>query len=459
MEQTNAYLGEEKLSKLLFKFSIPCIVSLLISALYNIVDQIFIGNSELGYLGNAATGVVFPILMVAMAFSWCIGDGSAAYLSLCQGRKDAKSAHQCVGTGIMVTLAISLLLILCFMTTKDPLLRFFGASDQSIDMAIAYFTIVVPFFPIFMLINMLSSIIRADGSPAFSMIAMASGAIVNIILDPIFIFGCHFGIAGAAWATVIGQVVSFGFLLFYLFKTKTFHLSKISFIPNFKVFKYALSLGISTLITQLSIVVISVLCNVMLKKYGELSIYGPDIPISVISIETKVFTIIVNLVVGIVLGGQPIIGYNYGAGKKDRVKKTYLLMLFSSLIIGLVATLLIELFPEGIIRMFGSTKDPLYLEFAKKFFRIFLSLVTCSCIIKLTSIFFQAVGQTIKATIISLIRDIICFIPLIVCLPLVLGIDGILYAGPIADAIGIIVTFILTLMFFKQYKKQEEYLY
>lgn len=449
MEQENSYLGSEKISKLLLKFSIPCILSLLISALYNIVDQIFVGNSELGYLGNAATGVVFPVLMIAMAFSWCVGDGSAAYLSLCQGRKDTESAHHCVGTGCVVTFGISILLVIIFMFTKDPVLRFFGASDKTIQMAKDYFSIVIPFFPIFMLINMLSSIIRADGSPGFSMIAMASGAMINIIFDPIFIYACHLGISGAAWATVIGQIVSFIFILFYLFRTKTFSLTLDSFIPNFRVFKNAFFLGISTLITQMSIVVISVLCNVMLKKYGELSIYGSDIPISVVSIETKVFTIVVNIVVGIVLGGQPIIGYNYGAGNKERVKKTYKLMLTISLIVGIVSTLIIEVFPEAVIGLFGSSEDALYLEFAKKFFRIFLSLVTFSGIIKLSSIFFQAVGQTVKATIISLIRDVICFIPLVICLPLALGIDGVLYAAPISDAAGILITFILTILFFK----------
>lgn len=455
MEQTNNYLGEEKIYKLLFKFSLPCIVSLLISALYNIVDQIFVGNSELGFLGNAATGVVFPILMIAMAFSWCIGDGTAAYLSLCQGRKDTKSAHQCVGTACIVTLTISVVLLILFYCIKDAILMFFGASANTIDMAVEYFTIVLPFFPIFMLINMLSSVIRADGSPAFSMLAMGLGAFINIIFDPIFIFGCHFGIAGAAWATVMGQVVSFFLIVIYMFKTKTFHLKPESYIPKFKVFKHAMLLGISTLITQMSIVVISVLCNIMLKKYGELSIYGPDIPISVVSIETKVFTIIVNIVVGIVLGGQPIIGYNYGAGNKDRVKKTYFLMLIASLSIGVLATLIIELFPESIIRLFGSAEDRLYMDFAKKFFRIFLSLVTCSGIIKLSSIFFQAVGQTIKATVMSLIRDIICFIPLVICLPLAFGIDGILYAAPISDAVGILVTIILTILFFNKLDKIE----
>ncbi|MDE7106345.1 MAG: MATE family efflux transporter [Anaeroplasmataceae bacterium] len=455
MEQENTFLGEEKIHKLLMKFSIPCILSLLISALYNIVDQIFVGNSELGYLGNAATGIVFPILIIAQAFAWCIGDGSAAYLSLCQGRKDTKSAHQCIGTGITITLIISVILLTVFLIIKEPLLRLFGASDNTIGLAIDYFVIVIPFFPIFMIMNMMNSVIRADGSPAFSMIAMAAGAVVNIILDPVFIFACHFGIAGAAWATVIGQVVSFVLTVIYCFRTKTFKLLLKSFIPNFRIFKNALLLGISTFITQMSIVIISLVCNIMLAKYGALSKYGPDIPISAISIETKVFTIIINIVVGIVLGGQPIIGYNYGAGNMKRVKKTYQLIILSSLIVGLVSTLIIEVFPDAVIGIFGSANDPLYLEFSRKLFRIFLSLVTGTCLIKMTSIFFQAVGQTVKATIVSLTRDIICFIPLVVCLPLGLGIDGILYAAPIADAIGILVAGILTILFFKGLKQHD----
>ncbi|MDE7162158.1 MAG: hypothetical protein K2N65_05305, partial [Anaeroplasmataceae bacterium] len=227
------------------------------------------------------------------------------------------------------------------------------------------------------------------------------------------------------------------------------------FIPNFKIFKNALLLGISTFITQMSIVIISLVCNIMLAKYGALSKYGPDIPISAISIETKVFTIIINIVVGIVLGGQPIIGYNYGAGNVGRVKKTYQLILLSSVIVGLVSTLIIEVFPDAVIGIFGSANDPLYLDFSRKLFRIFLSLVTGTCLIKMTSIFFQAVGQTVKATIVSLTRDIICFIPLVVCLPLGLGIDGILYAAPIADSIGILVAGILTILFFKNLKRND----
>ena len=287
------------------------------------------------------------------------------------------------------------------------------------------------------------------------MISMISGAIINIILDPIFIFVCHFGIAGAAWATVIGQIASLAFSIGYCFRTKTFSLTLKSFIPNFKIFKNAILLGISTFITQLSIVLVTVTCNIMLKKYGQLSIYGPDIPISAISIETKVFTIIINIVVGIVLGAQPIIGYNYGAGNMKRVKNTLFLILSLGLGIGLISTLCIEVFPEAIIKMFGSTEDALYLEFSKKMFRIFLSLVTGTCLIKITSIFFQAVGRTINSSIVSLIRDIICFIPLVICLPLGLGIDGILYAAPISDAVGIIIVIILLCLFLKRNKSSK----
>lgn len=455
----NKFLEEEKISKLLLKFSVPCILSLLISALYNIVDQIFIGNSELGYLGNAATGIVFPILIITQAFAWCIGDGSAAYLSICQGKKDVRSAHKCIGTGITVTLLISLVLLVLCLLFRAPILRLFGASDQTIDMAVKYFTIVLAFFPAFMLMNMMNAVIRADGSPAFSMVSMTVGAIINIILDPVFIFGCKWGIAGAAWATVIGQTVSFLISFVYFFRTKTFRLERNSFAFHFKEFSHALRLGTSSFITQMSIVIISLVCNIMLYKYGEMSIYGPDIPISVISIETKVFTIIINIVVGIVLGGQPILGYNCGAGNFGRVKQTYQTILTATAIVGILSTLLFELCPQAVISIFG-TGDALYQEFAVRTFRIFLLLVTFTCIIKMSSIFFQAVGQPIKAIAASLLRDIVCFVPLVILLPYLFetetagnGINGILFAAPAADFIAIIAAAVLTASYFKKINK------
>ena len=303
MSRNNRMLGDVKISRLLFKFSVPCVMGLLISALYNIVDQIFIGNSELGYLGNAATGVSFPVICIANAFAWCVGDGAASYLSICAGRKDSDSAHKCVGTGITVTLIISVLLMLVCESFAVPLMGLFGASDQTMGMAVEYFRIVAAFFPFYLLLNVMNSMIRADGSPAFAMSAMLLGAVINIILDPVFIFVLKWGIAGAAWATAIGQVASFLMCAAYFFKPKNFVLFRRSFVPDRAILRSTISLGAATFVTQISIVVLSLVCNMTLFHYGELSKYGPDIPISVFSIQKKVYTVVCNIVTGIVLGG------------------------------------------------------------------------------------------------------------------------------------------------------------
>jgi len=459
MEQSESskFLGTEKITKLILKFSIPCVLSLLVSALYNIVDQIFIGNSELSALGNAATGVVFPIFIISQAFAWCFGDGCAAYLNICQGKKNAQNAHKSIGTGLTITLIASLVLMAIFFPLKRQLLTLFGASENSIGYAIEYFNWILSFFPIYMLSNMFNAVIRADGSPTWSMVSMLAGALTNIVLDPLFIFGCKWGMTGAAVATVIGQVVSFAISFIYIFRTKTFKLSWESLIPDFKEFKGALQLGASSFITQMTIVIISLVCNIMLAKYGAMSKYGVDIPIAIIGIESKVFTVVINLVVGIVLGCQPIISYNMGAKKYDRVKELYRKILLCTVVIGLASTLLFELAPRIVVAMFGTpTNIPNpddYWEFGEKTFRIFLMLVTFTCIIKMTSIFFQAVGKPIRAVIASMIRDIVCFIPLIIILPLAFGIEGILCAAPCADFLAMIVAGILTVTFMKNLKK------
>lgn len=458
--ENSQFLGEEKISKLMFKFSIPCVLSLLVSALYNIVDQIFIGNSELSTLGNAATGVVFPIFIIAQAFAWCFGDGCAAYLNICQGKNDTQNAHKSIGTGITITLFASLVLIAVFFPLKTQILTLFGASENSIGMAIEYFNIILAFFPVYMLSNMMNAVIRADGSPAWSMASMLAGAVVNIILDPVFIFGMHWKMTGAALATVIGQVVSFTITLIYFFRPKTFKLTYRSFIPRLKTFSNALQLGLSSFITQMTIVIISLVCNIMLAKYGAKSQYGVDIPIAIIGIESKVFTVVINLVVGIVLGCQPIISYNMGAKKYDRVKKTYKLILLCTIVIGVISTLLFEFAPRTVVGIFGTPKNienPAdYWIFAEKTFRIFLAFVTFTCIIKMSSIFFQAVGKPVRAVIASMIRDIICFIPLIIFLPTIFGIEGILFAAPAADFIAMIVAVTLTITFMKTLQNNKD---
>lgn len=440
----------------MIKFSVPCVLSLLVSALYNIVDQIFIGNSELSALGNAATGVVFPIFIIAQAFAWCYGDGCAAYLNICQGKNDSQNAHRSIGTGIAVTLISGIVLMAIFYPLKTQILTLFGASENSIDYAIEYFDLILAFFPVFMLSNMMNAVIRADGTPAWSMASMLAGALTNIILDPVFIFGAKWGMFGAALATVIGQTVSFVITFIYFFRTKTFKLKLKSFIPSFKVFSGALQLGASSFITQMTIVVISLVCNIMLAKYGAMSRYGVDIPIAIIGIESKVFTVVINLVVGIVLGCQPIISYNMGAKRYDRVKELYRKILLCTVVIGLASTLLFELAPGAVVGMFGTpTNIPNpddYWKFGELTFRIFLCLVTFTCAVKMTSIFFQAVGKPIHAVAASMIRDIICFIPLIIILPAFFGIEGILYAAPSADLIAVIVAAILTVTFMKTLK-------
>lgn len=454
MEGNNKYLGKEKVSKLLLKFSIPCILSLLISSLYNIVDQIFIGNSELGYLGNAATSIVFPITIISVAFAWAIGDGSAAFLSLCQGRKDTKNAHIAIGNGILINFIISILFVLLGFIFMDKLLFLFGASEVTLPIAQDYFRIILIFIPVYMMANGMNAIIRADGSPGFSMASTLIGAITNIILDPIFIFAFKWGIAGAAWATVIGQCLSLIVSIIYFTKTKTFKLGWSSFKVNFGIFSNVIKLGVSTFITQMSIVVISLVCNIMLAKYGAMSKYGADIPIAVIGICMKVFTIVINIAVGIILGAQPILGYNYGAKQYDRVKKTFKLALISTIIVGLISMILFELCPSVIIKMFGTESD-LYMEFAIKTFRIFLFFIVFTCTIKISSIFFQAVGNPVKASIVSLARDIVLFVPLVIILPKYMGVEGALYAAPIADLIGIIITIILLILFFNKLGKEK----
>lgn len=462
METTkqNRILEEEKISKLLLKFSVPCVMGLLISALYNIVDQIFIGNSELGYLGNAATGVSFPVICIANAFAWCVGDGAASFLSICAGRKDTERAHKCVGTGITVTFLISVVLMLLCEAAAAPLMRLFGASEQTLDLAVTYFRIIAAFFPFYLLLNVMNSIIRADGSPAFAMTATMTGAIANIILDPIFIFVLKWGIAGAAWATAIGQTASFLLCAVYFIKPKSFRLTKKSFWPNRAVLSTMISLGAATFVTQISIVAVSLVSNMMLARYGALSKYGPDIPISVFSIQTKVYTIVLNIVTGIVLGGQPIFGYNYGAKRLDRVRDTYRAVLRATLVTGITATVIFQLWPEAVVGIFGAGND-LYQEFAVKTFRIYLSLMTVTCLVKMTAVFFQSIGKSTYAVLSSVVRDLLCFTPLAILLPAVLehaetsnGINGILFAAPISDLVAIVVVLVLTLSFFKSLNRE-----
>lgn len=457
--EENQYLGTAKITKLLLKFSIPCILALLITSLYNIVDQIFIGHGTvegLGAVGNAATSIVFPLTMVAVAISGMFGDGVAAFLSICQGRNDTKNAHRTVGSSVLVTFMISLVLVALGFIFCDPILNLAGASVDNIVYARQYFLIILSFFPVYMLGYMLNSVIRADGAPTFAMIATVVGAVTNIILDPIFIFVLNWGIQGAAWATIAGQILTLIISIIYLTRSRTFKLKMQSFLPQKEALSNIAKLGISTLITQLSIVVISMVCSKTLATFGAQSEYGANDPIAIIGICMKVFTIVLSVAMGIIIGAQPILGYNIGAGQNDRVRETFKKCITATIIVGLVATVIFEFCPQIIISVFGSnsTNPELYMQFATLTFRIFLSLVTLACMIKVISIFFQAVGEPLKATIVSLTRDIVIFAPLVLILPRVMNnINGVLYAAPIADLVGIVIAGSLAVIYFRHLGK------
>lgn len=449
----NPSLGDAPINRLMLRFSLPCILSLLISSLYNIVDQMFIGNSTLSTLGNAATGVVFPVFIIAQAFAWCFGDGCAACLNIYQGKNDAQSAHRALGGSITASLVSGLLMMAVIYPFKTPILTLFGATENTLAYATEYLDIILAAIPIYILSNMMNSIIRADGSPAFAMIAMLLGAAVNIALDPLFIFALDMGMAGAAIATVIGQAATFLLSVWYLLtQTKTFKLTRKSFTLNAKALGEVLGLGVSTFITQVAIVVVAIISNVQFAKYGAASVYGADVPIAIIGIQSKVFTIVLNLVVGIALGCQPIISYNVGAGKIERVMDLYKKILALTVSVGLLFTVLFELFPDTVIGFFGVPSNipnpEAYWRFGELTMRIFLSLACLSCVIKMNSIFFQAAGRPAFSVVSSVMRDMVCFVPLMFILPIIdPRVELLLFAAPLADLLAGLVTAGLSISF------------
>lgn len=446
-KQKKNYLAEESVGKLMMKFSVPCIMSLLVSALYNIVDQIFIGRG-VGYLGNGATNVVFPITVISLAAALLIGDGCAAYLSLCHGKKDVEGAHKSAGNAITIIVACALLMTLLFALLKEQILWGFGATENNIGYAEEYFQYILIGLPFFMFGNALNSLIRADGSPQFAMLSTLVGCVINIILDPIAIFVLHWGMRGAALATVAGQMVTAALGFYYLYHTKTFCLRRESFRLSGRILKAVLPLGISSFLTQISIVVIMGVMNNTLVHYGALSKYGADIPLTVVGIVMKVFQIVISIVVGIAAGCQPIVGYNYGAGNYDRVRKIFSTMLAAEFIVGAVAMLLFECFPLQIISIFGS-EEGLYNEFAVLSFRVYLSTIILCCLQKATSIFLQSLGKSLLSTGLSLLRDFVMSVPLVLILPLKFGIYGPLYSAPVADIVSFIVVIAISIYLYR----------
>lgn len=436
MEKLN--LGKEKISKLLLSFSIPCIVSLVVNALYNIVDQIFIGWG-VGYLGNGATNVVFPITVICLAFALMFGDGSSSYLSLKLGEKKKEEAKKGVCNGILACTIVSILLCIIVLAFLPQLLNIFGCTDSLRSYALDYGFVITIGIPFMMIGTTLNSIIRADGSPKYAMISMIVGAVINIILDPIAIFTFNMGVKGAAIATIISQIVTFIINIFYIKRFKSIEVDKSSFKLELSRVKTVSMLGISSVITQLAIVIVIAVQNTLLKKYGADSKFGSEIPITVLGIVMKINQILSSIIIGIAAGSQPIVGYNYGAKKYTRVKKTLKIVLISSFLVSVVAFILFQTIPEKLISIFGSG-DELYNEFACLAFRIFLMLTLFNGIQIASGIFFQAIGKPAKSALLTLSRQILFFTPVAIILSKIYGMMGVLYAGPVSDGLAFLVS-------------------
>ena len=453
MEKEENILGSEKIIKLIRKFSIPCIISLVVNSLYNIVDQIFIGWG-VGYLGNGATNVVFPLNMIALAFALMFGDGASAYLSLKLGEKKKEEASKGVANGIVILVIISLILCIISLVFLPQILKVFGCTDALRQYALQYGYVIVVGLPFMMIGTTLNSIIRADGSPKYSMTTMVLGAILNIILDPIFIFVFKMGVEGAAIATVISQILTFALNVCYIKKFKSIEINKESFKLKQNVVRKVTTLGISSFITQMSIVFVMAVENNLLGKYGADSKFGSEIPITVLGIVMKISQILNSIIIGIAAGTQPIIGYNYGAEKYDRVKQTIKTVLGLSVIISIIAFILFQTIPDKLISIFGSG-DSNYMEFACLAFRTYLMLCICNGIQIPAGIVFQAIGKSFKSAVISLSRQILFLIPAMFTFGRLLGIKGVLYAGPFADGLAFLISASLLVAEIKHFGKNK----
>lgn len=446
-------LGKEKISKLLLTFSIPCVISMLINSVYNIVDQIFIGKG-VGTLGNAATNVIFPLVIMFNAIAGLIGNGAAANLSLKLGEGDKKSAAKSIGSSITLTLVVSIVVSVIAYIMLPKLVYFFGCTESVYKYAVDYGRIVIVGAPFMIMYSSMSSIIRADGSPAYSMVMLVVGAIINIILDPIFIFVFHLGVKGGAIATVIGQVVSFIIAFAYLFKVKSVTLKKKYFKIDKDILR-VLSLGLSSFITQMTILVLFVFMNNMMTKLGAVTKFGSDIPLSVYGVISKINSLYISTVLGISIGAQPIIGFNYGAGNEKRVKETIRKVLIINFIVGIIFNIVFILFPRELASIFISSTDSsyeLFMEFAELMCHSFLLVICLNALEMTTSIVIQSVGNVFKSTAVSFIRQIILLIPISLILAFVFnkGLYGVMYAGCIADAICFVITSFILL---SEYKK------
>ena len=460
MNETNqSYLASEKIGRLMARYSIPCIISLLVGALYNIVDQIFIANaSYLGSYGNAANTVVFPLTVIALAIAVMIGDGCCAFVSLSLGKKNPEDAGCSIGNSILLAVLSSIVLCAVYLIFSSQIIAMFGGTvnEETFAHSKEYFFWISLGIPFYMFGQAMNPVIRADGSPKFAMISTLAGAVTNIILDPVFIFVFKWGMAGAAIATVAGQIITAVLAIWYLCHTKTVRISKENFRLQAKIINRMLVLGLCSFLSQISLVASMAAINNMIRKYGALDdIFSQaqyaQIPMAVVGIVMKFFQIVISIVVGMAAGCIPVVGFNMGAGLYDRVKKLFTKLLLAEACVGAISFLIVELFPQQLINVFGAANESIYYtDFAIKSFRIYLCMIIFACINKASFIFLQAMGKAGASTMISMVREIIFGVGFALLLPVSFGLDGVLYSMPVSDILTAVISAVVIAVTYRQ---------
>ena len=437
-------MGTQPIKKLLMQLAIPAMIANVVNALYNIVDQIFIGQG-VGYLGNAATNIAFPITTICLALGLMTGVGAASNFNLELGRKEVEKARKIAGTAVIQLIVMGIAVCLLVQIFLAPLMQLFGATDQIFDYAMEYSRITAYGIPFFLFSTGFNPLVRSDGRATFSMMAIIAGAVLNTVLDPIFIFVFQMGIAGAAWATVISQMVSALLLFAYIPKFRSVKFQWEDFIPHMKQVEAIAALGLTSFIFQISALIVQIVSNNLLKTYGAMSIYGSEIPIAVGGIVSKVFVIFIALIIGMTQGVQPIVGYNYGAKYYERVRQTIFLALKIGFGLSFVTWAVFEIFPLQIIELFGNGND-LYFEFGVRYMRYFMMFLLINGLTILMTTFFPAIGKAKTGAFLSLARQLLILLPVMLLMTYIFGVEGMMFATPVSDVISLV----LCLFFFKR---------
>ena len=437
-------MGTQPIKKLLMQLAIPAMIANVVNALYNIVDQIFIGQG-VGYLGNAATNIAFPITTICLALGLMTGVGAASNFNLELGRKEVEKARRIAGTAVVQLIVMGILVCLLVQIFLAPLMQLFGATDQIFDYAMEYSRITAYGIPFFLFSTGFNPLVRSDGRATFSMMAIIAGAVLNTVLDPIFIFVFQMGIAGAAWATVLSQMVSALLLFAYIPKFRSVKFKWEDFIPHIKQVEAIAALGLTSFIFQISALIVQIVSNNLLKTYGAMSIYGSEIPIAVGGIVSKVFVIFIALIIGMTQGVQPIVGYNYGAKHYLRVRQTIFLALKIGFGLSFITWAVFEIFPLQIIELFGNGND-LYFEFGVRYMRYFMMFLFINGITILITTFFPAIGKAKTGAFLSLARQLFILLPVMLLMTYIFGVEGMMFATPVSDVISLV----LCLFFFKR---------